>query len=192
MKDLTPTLFALASQLEGMGVTYAVMGGLAVRAYSIPRSTEDIDFTMALGRDRLPELFRAMETQGYSILEPYQAGWVDRLNDASQLRLVKLKRYFGEHTIDVDLFLAETPFQEEVLKRRQLADVEGRQLWIASPEDLVLLKLAAGRPRDWIDVGDVFFTQGPLNEPYLRRWAKELEIESQLERALAEKHDERP
>ncbi len=191
MKDLTPTLFSLAELLERMSVKYAVMGGLAVRAYAIPRATEDIDFTMAIGRERLPELFGALEAQDYAIPEPYQTGWVDTLNDATQFRLVKLKRYLANHSIDVDLFLAESPFQEEVLRRRQLADVEGRRLWLASAEDLVLLKLAAGRPRDWIDVADVFFTQGPLDETYMRRWAVALGIEAKLERALAEQHDER-
>ena len=192
MRDLSPTLFLLVSLLEKMSVKYAVMGGLAVRAYAIPRSTEDIDFTLALYRSRLPELFEGLEEQGYAIPEPYQSGWVDKLDDRTELTLLKLKRYVSGHAIDVDLFLAETVFQEEVLSRRRLADVEGRQLWIASPEDLVLLKLAAGRPRDWIDVADVFFTQGPLDEEYMRRWAAVLDLESRLERALNERNDERP
>lgn len=158
MKDLMPTLFGLAELLEQKGIKYAVMGGLAIRAYAIPRSTEDIDFTLSLDRRRLPELYSELETRNYSIPEPYRAGWVDQLSAAVPLKLVKLKRYVGDHAIDVDLFLAETPFQDEVLKRRRLADVKGRQLWLASPEDLVLLKLAADRPRDWIDIADVFFT----------------------------------
>jgi hypothetical protein len=65
--------------------------------------------------------------------------------------------------------------------------VEGRQLWLASPEDLILLKLISGRPRDWIDVKDVFFTQDNLDLKYMEHWAKELGIESDLERALAER-----
>lgn len=192
MKDLTPTLFSLAELLERMSINYVVMGGLAVRAYAIPRATEDIDFTLAIGRERLPELFDALKAQDYAVPEPYQTGWVDQLNDASKFCLVKLKRYLDNHSIDVDLFLAESPFQQEILRRRQLADVEGRRLWIASAEDLVLLKLAAGRPRDWIDVADVFFTQGPLDETYMARWAVELGIADRLERALSEQHDERP
>lgn len=191
MKDLTPTLFGLAELLERKRVEYAVMGGLAVRAYAIPRSTEDIDFTLSLDRRRLPELYSELETCEYSIPEPYRKGWVDQLSEAVPLKLVKLKRYVGEHAIDVDLFLAETPFQAEVLKRRRLADVEGRQLWLASPEDLVLLKLVADRPRDWIDIADVFFTQGRLDETYMRRWAEELGVASKLEQALAERSDER-
>ena len=191
MKDLSPTLFSLASLLEEMSVKYAVMGGLAVRAYAIPRSTEDIDFTVALDRGRLPELFKALEEQGYAIPEPYQLGWVDQLDNRTYFSLVKLKRYLGSHTIDVDLFLAETPFQVEVLRRRRLADVEGKSLWISSPEDLVLLKLVAGRPRDWIDVADIFFTQGPLDEAYMRHWAEALDVSSRLEQALSRQNDDR-
>ena len=118
MKDLSPTLFGLASLLERMSIKYAVMGGLAVRAYAIPRSTEDIDFTLSLDRSRLLEFYSELEASDYSIPEPYRAGWVDQLSEAAPLTLVKLKRYVGSHSIDVDLFLAETPFQDEVLHRR--------------------------------------------------------------------------
>jgi Nucleotidyl transferase AbiEii toxin, Type IV TA system len=189
MTDLTGTLDLLVALLERMSVKYALMGGLVVRAYSIPRATEDIDLTLAMGRDRLPELYDALEELDYAVPEPYKSGWVDQVK---RMHLVKLKRYVGGHGIDVDLFLAESPYQEEILQRRRLADVEGRQLWIASPEDLVLLKLISGRPRDLIDVADVFFTQGQMDVQYMRRWAAELDIERQLERALAEQSHDRP
>jgi hypothetical protein len=188
MKDLTGTLDLLVAQLERMSVESVLMGGLAVRAYAIPRATEDIDFTLAIDRGRLPELYDALEKQNYSIPEPYRSGWLDQVK---RMHLVKLKRYVGNHSIDVDLFLAESAYQEEVLARRRMAEVEGRRLWIASPEDLVLLKLVSGRPRDWIDVSDVFFTQGELDVPYMRRWAFELGIESELDRALAQQFDDR-
>ena len=121
--------------------------------------------------------------------EAHKTGWVD---DVKGLKLVKIKRYVVGRSIDVDLFLAEAPYQEEVLRRKCLADVEGRRYWIASAEDLVLLKLVAGRPRDWIDVADVLFTQGRLNEDYMYRWAVELGVENELTRALSQQIDDRP
>jgi hypothetical protein len=183
MIELLPTLDLLIGELERMSVKYAVMGGLAVRAYAIPRVTADIDLTVGISRERLPDLFDSLEAQGYAIPEPYRTEWVDQVRG---LTLVKLKRYVGKHSIDVDLFLAESNFQVELLNRRRVADVDGRKLWIASPEDLVLLKLAAGRPRDLIDVADVFFTQGDLDVQYMRKWAVNLDIQKELERALAE------
>jgi hypothetical protein len=189
MSDLTSTLDLLIALMERMSVTYALMGGLAVRAYSIPRATLDIDVTLSLDRERLSELYSALEQQEYAVPEPYTSGWVDEVKG---MHLVKLRRYIGGHSIDVDLFLAESPYQHELLRRRRLADVEARQLWIAAPEDLVLLKLVSGRPRDLIDVGDVLFTQGQLDVPYMRRWARELGIEQELERALAGQTDDQP
>lgn len=189
MSDLVKTLDLLVALLKRLSVDYVLMGGLVVRAYAIPRATEDIDLTLALDRERLPELYDALEEQNYAVPEPYRSGWVDELKG---MHLVKLKRYVGDRGVDVDLFLSESPYQEEIMRRRRVADVEGRQLWIASPEDLVLLKLVSGRPRDLIDVGDVFFTQGQLDVQYMGRWAKELEVEKELERALAEQSDDRP
>lgn len=136
MIDLTSTLDMLVALLERMSVKYVLMGGLAVRAYAIPRVTADIDLTVTLAREQLPKLYDALEEQGYAVPDPYRSGWVDQV---SGLYLVKLKRYVGDHSIDVDIFLAESEFQDEILRRRRIADVEGRQLWIASAEDLVRL-----------------------------------------------------
>jgi Nucleotidyltransferase of unknown function (DUF6036) len=183
MSDLTTTLDLLVALLTGMKVEYVIVGGLAVRAYSIPRATLDLDFTLALDRGQLSQLYDALEERDFAVPEPYRSGWVDQVKG---LNLVKLKRYVGDRGIDVDLFLAESRFQEEMLQRRRMAEVEERALWIASPEDLVLLKLLAGRPRDLIDVNDVLFTQAPLDVEYMRRWAGELGVEGALERALAE------
>jgi len=58
---------------------YAVMGGMAVRVYGIPRPTHDIDFTVAVPRDRLPELYAAVQALGYMVPEPYLQGWVDQV-----------------------------------------------------------------------------------------------------------------
>ena len=53
-----------------------------------------------------------------------------------------------------------------------------------TPEDLILLKLIADRPRDHIDVADILFIQGELDESYMRHWAAELEISDRLAKAL--------
>lgn len=98
--------------------------------------------------------------------------------------------YLEGHGIDVDIFLAESRFQESLLARRQREDFEGGRIWFVSPEDLILLKLVAGRPRDLIDVQDILFTQGQLDETYLRRWAAALGVTERLEEALHQWHDQ--
>ncbi len=100
--------------------------------------------------------------------------------------VVKVHAYAENQALDIDLFPAETPDQKELLARRRQAQANGFQAWFVSPEDLILLKLVASRPRDLSDVADILFIQGKLDEGYLRRWAKELNVETRLEAALAE------
>lgn len=54
-----------------------------------------------------------------------------------------------------------------------------------SPEDLILLKVAAARPRDLGDIEDVLLAQVDLDEVSMRRWAKELGVEEKLEEVLS-------
>ncbi len=183
MSDLARALHDFVSVFEELGVPYVVMGGIAVRFYGIPRATYDVDFTAAIDQRRLPELYRRVRDLGYTIPEAYDDGWVDRIAD---MPLVKARIYLEGLGVDVDLFLAESRFQRRVLERRVREQIENVPVWTVTPEDLVLLKLLAGRSRDVADVGDVLFTQGTLDLKYLRRWAKELGVLPRLERVLAE------
>jgi hypothetical protein len=186
MKSVTETLHTLVELLNQLSVEYAVMGGFAVRAHGVPRPTYDIDLTIVIDRGQLPELFDRLRDHDFLIPEVYERGWVDRVKE---LPLLKLQRLIREETIDVDLFLVESEFLAEVMKRKFRLDAEGRMLWVVSPEDLVLFKVLAGRPRDLGDLADVLFIQGSLDETYMRRWARELGISEQLEQALAEQID---
>jgi hypothetical protein len=133
------------------------MGGLAVRVYGIPRPTHDMDFTAAIPRSQLAEVYASVEGLGYSIADSYKSGWVDQVAD---MPLVKFRLYLQEgRGVDIDVFLAESSFQWELLARRRPIMFEGATVWLVSPEDLILLKLLADRPRDIADIGDILFTQ---------------------------------
>jgi hypothetical protein len=168
---------------ERLAIPYAVMGGLAVRVYGITRPTYDVDLTISLARERLVEFYDALDELGYAVPDAYRAGWVDQVAD---MPLVKVRLYATEESVDVDIFLAESPFQRTILERRRHAQVESFGMWLVSPEDLILLKLIAGRHRDWSDIGDVIFMQGELDEPYMRQWADRLGVREKLEQALIE------
>ena len=54
---------------------------------------------------------------------------------------------------------------------------------------LILVKLLANRPKDRVDVSDILFVQGTLDEAYMRRWAATLGIAVELEDALSAGRD---
>jgi hypothetical protein len=72
------------------------------------------------------------------------------------------------------------------LSRRRELDILGVRLFVASPDDLVIFKLIAGRPQDFADIDRLIrFGRAPEDEGYVRKWAREWEVESEFDRALA-------
>jgi hypothetical protein len=188
MKDVAETLHDFVQVLEALNLPYAIMGGFAVRVYGIPRSTQDVDITVLCDDENLLALIRSIEERGYNVDDIYKRGWKDSIAD---LPLVKCKRYVGGRPIDVDVFLCESAFQFSLLNRRRRDIADDSPYWLVSPEDLLLLKLIAARPRDYLDAKDVLFTQGQLDEEYMRHWASELGVADKLEQLLKDSRETR-
>jgi len=182
MSDLVRTIHEFADLFDRLGMPYAIMGGWAVRVYALPRPTYDIDFTIAAPSERLQELYSEVSGLGCTVPDQFLGGWIDRVAD---MPLVKFRLYVEGHGLDIDVFLAESPYQEEVLRRRRLHELRGRPVQFVSPEDLVLLKLIAARSRDLGDIEDVMLARPDIDEAYMRRWAGPLGVEEKLEEVLA-------
>lgn len=181
MTDLTAVIHDLVGLFDRLRLPYAIMGGIAVRAHGLPRPTFDVDFVLAVPRARLADLFTALKEAGYTVPDHYHGGWVDSVGG---MPLFKVRLFLEGRGIDADVFLVENDFQKEVMRRRILDEVEGKPVHLITAEDLILFKLLAGRPRDLLDIEDVFFMQGQLDEAYMRRWAGPLGVANQLERML--------
>lgn len=182
MSDLVRTIHEFADLFDRLGMPYAIMGGWAVRLYGLPRPTYDIDFTIAAPSERLQELYAEVSGLGCTVPDQFLGGWIDRVAD---MPLVKFRLYVEGHGLDIDVFLAESPYQEELLRRRRLHELRGRPVQFVSPEDLVLLKLIAARSRDLGDIEDVMLARPDIDEAYMRRWAGPLGVEEKLEEVLA-------
>jgi hypothetical protein len=184
MKDVENAARDFIGIFNQLAVPYALMGGLAVRAFGVPRPTYDVDVTLALGEEQLPALYDAAEIAGYTVPEAYRKGCVDQMGG---MPVVKFRIYASEsqRSVDVDLFLAHTKYQSTIIERRIQADVMGLgTAWVVTPEDIILLKLVAGRPRDLGDIEDVRFMCGELDGNYMRTWATKLGVEAELEKLL--------
>ena len=182
MNDLVDTLHRFARLFDDLEIPYAIMGGWAVRVYALPRPTYDIDFTISLDPERLGELYAAAEQVGFTVPDQYRGGWVDSV---ANMPLVKFRLYLADSGIDVDIFLAESSYQHEMMQRRVRHVIGGVPAWFVSVEDLILLKLIAGRTRDRADIDDLLLARADLDEPYLRRWASLLGVEAKLDEVLA-------
>jgi hypothetical protein len=157
MKEVLHAPCDTVAVLEELELPYAVMGGLAVRTWSIPRATWDVDVTVALEEGKLSDLSEAFESRGYVMPEVYAGGWTDSVGGLS---VIKFCWYVPGGDVDIELFLCQSAFQQSLLSRRSKVNADGIEMWVASHEDLILLKLVASRTRDLIDVADIFLHAG--------------------------------
>lgn len=156
----------LAGSLEEFGAPWLVIGGVAVIAAGIPRLTVDIDATIwAPGTD--PE----------TLLDRLQIHRiVPRIRDAvafAKERQVLLAQH--EPTgVPVDLSFAWLPFEEQAIRCGVEGDYAGVPIRLPRPEDLIIYKLVAARPRDLEDAERLLLLYGgSLDVPRIRRVVRE-------------------
>jgi predicted nucleotidyltransferase len=137
-------LSALSRALESIPAPSMIIGGVAVIAAGVPRSTIDIDATI-LGRDTaLVDLVSAFERQNIRFRID------DGLAFARERNVLLLIHEPSSVTIEVSM--AWLPFEEEALNRAVEIQMEGFTIRVAKPEDLVIYKAAAWRDRDRADI----------------------------------------
>jgi len=97
--------------------------------------------------------------------------------------------------VKVDLAIGLSGFEQQLIQRATVVDLAGQAVRLATAEDLLVMKLLAGRPRDQQDVRGIVTVQSDsLDWEYCLLTAREMEqavdvdLVSQLERLKAE-HD---
>lgn len=143
---------ALARALDEFGVPWMLLGGVAVIASGVARTTLDVDATLSGQRTDLDGL---LATLARHAIEP-------RLSDALEFarrRQVLLARHTPSG-VEVDVSLAWLPFEEQALAAshsQQFGDVRVR---VPRPDDLLVFKLVAARPRDLDDAEKLLLLHG--------------------------------
>ncbi len=169
--------------LNRLGIPYVIMGGFAVRTWGVPRPTYDADLAISVDESRMQLLLRSLEEAGFEVPEEYTKGFLDIVAGMEKARVTR----FESRTVwDVDLFIVRGPFLESALARGLVRQLEGRDVRVMSPEDVVLLKLIAHRRKDQLDVEEILRITLDLDRDHLRQWADHLGVSERLETFLSE------
>jgi len=172
----------LIDLLEESGTPYALMGGLAVPIWAIPRATFDIDLVLSVDESGLRDFLETARTAEFQVDPPFESGFRDVIQGMEKIRI---EWWTPEsRRVEIDVFLVSTPYQEAAFARRARVGINGRQTWVLSAADLILHKLVAGRPKDAADVQSILAVQGVPDEAYLREWAARLGVSAALHRAI--------
>ena len=160
-------LAQIGVSLSKHNLPYMVVGGQAVLIYGEPRLTRDIDITLGVDVNRLGEVLAVVQELSLKPLPKEIESFV---------RETMVLPALDEHTgIRVDFIFSYTPYETGAIKRAKRIEIMGQEVNIASPEDLIIHKVFAGRPRDIEDVRTVLLKNPDVDLQYIRGWLKEFD-----------------
>ncbi|WP_438012036.1 DUF6036 family nucleotidyltransferase [Sorangium sp. So ce321] len=162
-----------------------VFGAQAAVAYGRPRMTADVDVTVDLAQTSTLTLVDDLSRAGFD-------RWSDPWGSGSPFGALRPKprMYLGDDFLrearllplvhrptgmPIDVVIAASSLHTEFLDRRRLIALGGVRVPMISPEDLVVTKVLAGRPKDLEDVSGVLLEQTDLDLERIRGLLGELE-----------------
>lgn len=180
---LLQALAAVTAWLREAEVPAAVIGGVAASLLGRPRVTKDVDFVALIEDSELPRLLSLGTRHGVV------ARAADAVDFAKVSRVLLLRH--DPSGIEIDVSLATLPFEREVIERAKERTVRGVAFRLATPEDLVVMKAIALRPRDVADIEALLDTHPMLDleriRSFLRAFTEALETDdfaAEFERLL--------
>jgi hypothetical protein len=129
----------VARLLAAARADYALIGGHAVNAVLEPRFTADIDVTIAAEPAALQRVRAGLLAAGFR---------VEREHGGAQPSGPDFVRFVDDDGTVLELQTAKTGLQRSAIARAH--DHAGVR--VASPEDLIVFKAIANRPKDQIDL----------------------------------------
>jgi len=183
---IVSALQALAAWLDDDHVPNAIIGAVGVSLVAQSRITKDIDGVVWVDGNRW-EAF---------VASAISHGFIPRMNDplafARRARILLLEHQTTG--VEIDLSFGALPFEREMIDRAKTVVVGNISVRVATPEDLMITKAVASRPKDIADLEMILNVHQELDLPRIRYWTREFaavlempEIEENLERVLAKR-----
>lgn len=144
-----------------------IIGGIAVGFLGKPRFTADIDAVFLLSTLEIPRFIELARTENIS----------PRIQNAEEFarknRILLLKHVPTE--TDIDISLGILPFEEEMVKRASIKSFANLSIRLPTPEDLIIMKAIAHRPKDLEDIRTIADKYPSLDVQRIEKWVKSFE-----------------
>jgi hypothetical protein len=128
-------LFQFIDPLQRAGIPYAIVGSVASSVYGEPRATNDVDVVIQLGVTGAAKLVNAFPADRFYV-PPIEVIEVELARGVgAHLNIIAL-----ESMAKADIYPLSTT-ERIWFERRRSFEVDGRPIWFAPPESVILHKL---------------------------------------------------
>ena len=167
------TFEKILSLFQELNITYVLIGAWASSFWGQARGTEDLDFLVLVNKQEFGRLKKKINSSTIFKLDKVWEKENPTIRD-THIRILC-------NNIHLDIIIPSDMHDNELLKRRILKKIYNLQMYIASPEDVIIGKIKIGRPKDFQDALSVFVkNKAILDHNYIDLWAKKLSIFEEL------------
>ena len=168
---LTELFNNLGAVFNRTSAQWYVFGAQAAIVHGAARLTADVDITVMLGNQPIENLIQVLKEEGFDVCVP------DVLILVEHSRVLPV--IHSKSKIPVDIVLGGPGLEEQFMQRAQQHDLDGVMVPIAISEDVIAMKILAGREKDLADALAIIMAQGKRLDLFTIRSTLEL-----LEKAL--------
>ena len=170
----------IASRLDSAGIPYMLTGSIALAIYSTPRMTRDIDLIVEIGSMEVDRILRLFKDDCYIDAQAVRQA----IREQGMFNIIH-----NDWQIKADFIIRKNEtYREEEFSRKRKISIEGMEISVVAPEDLILSKLVWAKESQSTlqlrDVRQMLLDVPALDWNYLRSWALTLGINEQLQEAL--------
>ena len=157
----------LFKALHAHEIDYLLIGGLAMNLHGVPRMTMDVDIMIALNNKNISKLSNCINELG---LRPSVPIKLEELADKTRCEALFIEKNLialalishTPATPTVDIVIYHPLNFQQAYANRVERDVAGTPVMLASIQDMITLKKAAGRAQD---LSDITHLEKFLHEP---------------------------
>lgn len=180
-KSMIDVFFTVIQKLEFENIPYMVVGSVASMVYGEPRMTHDMDLVL----DILPDNVEKLET-----LFPIEEFYCPPLA-VLQSEVIHRGQFNLIHQgtgIKIDIIIRKnTEHAREEFKRRQKVPFwQGSEVYLATPEDVILKKLCffreGGSEKHLKDIRGILAESKNIDKKYLQEWIGRLNLKPEWEK----------
>jgi hypothetical protein len=158
--DPLEALDKLLSNFDNQGV---VIGGVAVTLLGQARFTEDLDAMIMLSIEEIPHFLAMAQNED---IEPR----ISQAEEFARRNRVLLLRHTPSQT-NIDISLGLLPFEQEMVERSVVYKIDDTlNIRLPTPEDLIIMKAIAHRPKDLLDIQGLIQKHSNLDRDRIQNW----------------------
>jgi hypothetical protein len=173
MTEELDVLRIVTGRLDAAGIPYMLTGSMAANYYAVPRMTRDIDLVVELAAGDAGNVCALFEDDFYVDPDAVREAIAGR----GTFNLIHI-----DLVLKVDCVVRkDTEYRREEFRRRRRVEIDERQVFLVTPEDLIISKLDGAREsRSEVQLGDVrnVLRSVELDRAYLGRWLPRLGLDA--------------